>query len=272
MRRMVRNVLVLLLAMAFLAPAVYGANTLDKIKKDVKIVIGVKTDYRPWGFLDPSGKYVGMEIDMAYDIAKRLGVKPELVTVQSGNRNEFLLAGKIDLILATMSESPARRQVLGIIDPGYYAGGTNILAKKSMGFKKWNDLRGKKVSGIQGAYYNRRVGELYGPEILSFPGIAEALTDLENGNCVAFLQDSTLIESMLNSRDPKWAGYEMPLPTEDERTWHMAVLKDEVDGPYGQFFKNLVIEWHKAGYLIELNKKWKLSPVPFLEEMHKKYK
>lgn len=272
MRGMVRSVLVLLLAMALWVPVAYGANTLDKIKKDGKIVIGVKTDYRPWGFLDPSGKNVGMEIDMAYDIAKRLGVKPELITVQTGNRNEFLLAGKIDLILAALSDSPARRQVLGFIDPAYNAGGTNILVKKSAGFKKWNDLRGKKICATQGAYYNRRVSELYGPEILSFPGIAEALTDFENGNCVALLQDSTLIGSMLSSGDSKWVGYEMPLTTEDERGWHMAVLKDEADGPYGQFFKNLVIEWHKSGYLIELNKKWKLSPVPFLEEMHNKYK
>jgi len=272
MRGMVRSVMVLLLAMALWVPVAYGANTLDKIKKDGKIVIGVKTDYRPFGFLDPSGKNVGMEIDMAYDIAKRLGVKPVLITTQSGNRNEFLLTGKVDLILCTMSETPARRQVLGFIDPSYYAGGTNILAKKSMGFKKWNDLRGKKVCGTQGAYYNRRVGELYGAAILAFPGTMEALTDLQNDNCVAFLQDSTLIESMLSSGDPKWAGYEMPLPTEDSQTWHMAVPKDEVEGPYGQFFKNLVIEWHKARYIIELNEKWKLSPVPFLEEMHKKYK
>ncbi len=107
MERMVRNVLVLLLIVAFGVPVANGASTLDKIKKDGKIVIGVKTDYRPWGFLDPSGKFVGMEMDMAYDIAKRLGVKAELVTVQTGNRNEFLLTRKIDLILATMSENPA---------------------------------------------------------------------------------------------------------------------------------------------------------------------
>ncbi len=146
------------------------------------------------------------------------------------------------------------------------------MAKKSIGFKKWNDLRGKKICATQGAYYNRRVSQLYGAEILAFPGNAEALTDLINGNCVAFLQDSSLIDSMLNSGDPKWTDYEMPLTTEDEKSWHMAVLKDEADGPYGQFFKNLVIEWHKSGYLIELNKKWKLGTVPFLERMHEKYK
>ncbi len=245
-------------------------NTLDKIKTRGEIVIGVKADYKPYGYLDESGKNVGMEIDMAQDLVKRLGVKLKFVNVQTAQRNEFLIQGKIDLILATMSENPQRRAVLGVVDPGYYAGGTNILTRKSNGFSKWEQLRGKKVCATQGAYYNKRVAELYGAEIVAFPGIAEALTDLANGNCVAFLQDSTLIAGMLS--DPKWKDYESPMPTEDEKSWHLAVRKDELDGPFGEFIKGVVIDWHKTGFMLDLEKKWKLSPSPFVKEMYLKYK
>jgi polar amino acid transport system substrate-binding protein len=250
-------------------PAMAG-NTLDKIKSRGEIVIGVKADYRPYGYLDESGKNFGVEIDMAQDLAKRLGVKLKLINVQSGNRNEFLIQGKIDLILATLSDTPQRRAVLGVIDPGYYAGGTNVLTKKSNGFSKWEQLRGKKVCATQGAYYNKRVAELYGVEIVAFPGIAEALTDLANGNCVAFVQDSTLITGWLS--DPKWKDYEMPMPTEDEKSWHLAVPKDELNGPYGEFIKGVVIDWHKTRFLLDLEKKWKFPPSPFVKEMHLKYK
>ena len=51
-----------------------------------KVVIGVKADYKPWGFRDSDGNLVGMEIDMAQDVADALGVKLELVPVQSSNR------------------------------------------------------------------------------------------------------------------------------------------------------------------------------------------
>jgi len=251
------------------APAM-AANTLDKIKTRGEIVIGVKADYRPYGYLDESGKNVGMEIDMAQDLAKRLGVKLKLVNVQTAQRNEFLIQGKIDLILATMSENPQRRAVLGVVDPGYYAGGTSVLTKKSNHFTKWEQLRGKKVCGTQGAYYNKRVAEIYGVEIVAFPGTAEALTDLANGNCVAFLQDSTLITGMLS--DPKWKDYEMPMPTEDEKSWHLAVPKDELNGPYGEFIKDVVISWHKTGFMLDLEKKWQLKPSPYVKEMHLKYK
>lgn len=258
------------LVFTFSAP-VLAADTLAKVKERGEIVIGVKGDYKPWGFLNESGGNIGMEIDMAKDIAKRLGVKPKFVVCQSGNRNEFLIQGKIDLILATMSENPKRRKVLGIVDPGYYSGGTAVMALKSHGFKEWKELKGKKVCGTQGAYYNRRVGELYGVEVVAFPGTAEGLTELQNRNCVAFLQDSTLIAGML-ATDPKWADYETPLPVEDPANWHMAVPKAEQDGPFGKFISDVVKDWHKTGYLIELNTKWKLAPVDYLQKQHEEYK
>jgi polar amino acid transport system substrate-binding protein len=270
MRKLFLVMVLLAVVLVFTFPAIAG-NTLEKIKEKGEIVIGVKGDYKPWGFLDETGKSIGMEIDMANDIAKRLGVKPKFIVVQSGNRNEFLIQGKIDLILATMSENPKRRKVLGIVDPGYYSGGTAILSLKSHGFKKWTDLEGKKVCGTQGAYYNRRVGELYKAEIVAFPGTAEGLTELQAGNCVAFLQDSTLIAGML-ATNPRWADYESPLPVEDPANWHMAVPKKEQDGPYGKFISEMIMDWHKSGFLIEMNSKWGLVPVDFLQQMHEKYK
>jgi polar amino acid transport system substrate-binding protein len=262
--------LVISLTFVFSAPVI-AKDTLTKVKERGEIVIGVKGDYRPWGFLNESGKNIGMEIDMANDIAKRLGVKPKFVVCQSGNRNEFLIQGKIDLILATMSDNPKRRKVLGIVNPAYYSGGTAVLTLKSNGFKKWTDLKDKKVCGTQGAYYNRRVSELYGVNVVAFPGNAESLTELQNRNCVAFLQDSTLIAGML-ATDPKWADYESPLPVEDPADWVMAVPKAEQNGPFGKFISDVVKDWHKTGYLIEMNAKWGLGPVDFLQKMNEKYK
>jgi polar amino acid transport system substrate-binding protein len=258
---------------SFAASAPTAAQTtLDKIKQRGAIVVGVKADYKPWGFLDPSGKVVGMEIDMAQEIAAKLGVKLDLVVTQSANRTDFMQQGRIDLILATMSDNPQRRQVVGIIDPLYYAGGANVLARKSMGFKQWDDLRGRKVCATQGAYYNRPATEKYGADIVAFAGIPEALNALQGGNCVGFLQDNTLIESLLAAGDPKWADYEMPMVTENEQGWGIAVPLAERDGPYGAFIRAMITDWHKSGRLLALEKKWGLKESPFLRAMHEKHK
>jgi polar amino acid transport system substrate-binding protein len=261
----------LMLALALAVPA-SAQDTMATIKQRGTIVVGVKNDYKPWGFVDPSGAIVGMEIDLARDIAEKLGAKLEMVPVIAANRMEFLNQGRIDLVLATMGDTPERRKVVGMIEPDYYAGGTNVLAPKSAGLKQWTDLKGRKVCGVQGAYYNRRVSQLYAPDLVVFPAVPEALNALQGGNCIAFLFDDTLIVSTLAGGDPKWQGYEMPLASEDPQAWAMGVRLADLDAPFGQFLKKLSIDWHKTGKLIELEKKWGIKSSPYLQETHEKLK
>ena len=267
-----RTVLVGALMVGVVSASARAEDTLDKIKQRGTIVVGVKNDYKPWGFVDPSGSIVGMEIDLARDIATRLGVKLEMIPVTGANRMEFLSQGRIDLIVATMGDTPERRKVVGMIEPNYYAGATNVLAPKSAQLKQWADLKGRKICAVQGAYYNRRVTQLYGPDLVVFPAVPEALNALQGGNCVGFLFDDTLIVSTLSAGDPRWQNYEMPLASEDPQAWAMGVRLDDLDAPFGAFLKKTSAEWHKAGTLVELERKWGIKPSPFLQDMHDKYK
>ena len=79
-----------------------AADGIEAIKQRGTLIVGVKADYRPFGFRDPSGAIIGLEPDLAADVAKRLGVKLELVPVVSSNRIEFLQPGKVDLLIATL--------------------------------------------------------------------------------------------------------------------------------------------------------------------------
>lgn len=261
-----------MLVLGAMGTAASAQDTLDAVKKKGTIIFGVKNDYRPWGFLDPSGKIVGLEIDMAQEIANKIGVKIEMIPVTAANRIEFLNQGKIDVILATLGDTPERRKVIGMIEPNYYAGATNVLAKKDSGLKEWKDLAGKKVCGVQGAYYNRRVSELYKPELVVFPAVPEASSALLNGACVAFLFDDTLFSSWLSSGDPKWAGYTMPLVSEDPQPWAIGVRQADLNGPLGKLLSSMSVEWHKTGWLLAEEKKWGIQQSPFLVEMNKKYK
>jgi ABC-type amino acid transport substrate-binding protein len=65
------------------------AGSMDDIKARGELVVGVKTDYPPYGFRDRDGRIVGLEPDLAADLAKRLGVSLKLVAVLSSNRIEF---------------------------------------------------------------------------------------------------------------------------------------------------------------------------------------
>jgi len=248
-----------------MAPA--QADDLSAIKEKGVLVVGAKADYRPFGFLDSSGKIVGFEPDLAADLAKQLGVKLELVPVVASNRIQYLQQGRIDLIIATLSDTPERHKLMNMVEPNYYGAGLNVLAPKSAGFKDWEQLRGKKVCLNQGAYYNKELQTKYGVQGMAFPGTAEAYAALRNGSCVAFAYDDTaLIGELLK---PEWGDYEMPLETIFFVPWSIGARKGEDE--FSKRLSEMVIGWHKSGKIQELEKKWRIKPTTFAKEAHAKY-
>jgi polar amino acid transport system substrate-binding protein len=245
-------------------------DTWKQIMERGTIVIGVKPDYKPWGHLSSDGKLVGMEADMAQDIADTLGVNLELVATKGANRIPFLETGKIDMILATMSDRADRRKVSGVALPNYYTSGTNMMAPKALKLKSWADLRGKPVCGKQGAFYNKKAAEVYGAKIVAFGGSAEGKQALRDRKCIGFLSDDSSILVDLNSGD--WDDFEMPLPTEDDNPWALAVPVPEKDCIFGQFMSGMQYNWLRSGRLIELEAKWGIQPSAFLKEQKERMK
>jgi polar amino acid transport system substrate-binding protein len=266
--RIVRFIAAGLLAMMALGAAAQ-ADVLDDIKKRGTLIVGVKPDYKPFGFRDPSGGIVGIEPDLAADVAKKLGVKLELVPVVSANRMEFLNQGKIDLMIATMSDKPERRKVVQVIEPLYYSDACNILLRKDAPVKSWDDLKGKKLCGTTGAFYNKDIQQKYGPEIASFDGSEKPLLALKNNDCIGYVYDQTFIAGKLTDDDWK-SGYHMPLPGIMETPWAMAVKLGEAN--LQKFMEDISKEWMKSGRIVELEKKWNVPPTDYAKRMHEKAK
>ncbi|MEO1491590.1 MAG: transporter substrate-binding domain-containing protein [Pseudomonadota bacterium] len=251
------------------ATAACSNDVWKKVMERGKVVIGVKADYKPWGFRDESGNLVGMEIDMAMDVAAKMGVEAELVPVQSSNRMQFLEQGKVDMFIATMSDRADRREIVGIPGPNYYTSGTNIMSPKALGFTKWEDLSGKKVCGKQGAFYNKIVEERYDVEVVAFTGNAEAKQALRDKKCVAWVYDDSSIGSDLASGN--WDEFEMPLASEDDNPWGLAVPLAEQSCVFGNFMSGVQYNWHRDGTLIELEAKWGIKPTAYLQEKAERY-
>jgi len=266
----IKTIKTLMVALAISAFSVTTATAdiMETIKERGTLIVGVKADYKPYGFLDSSGAIIGIEPDLAKDVADELGVEVEYVPVVSSNRMQFLEQGKIDLMIATMTDKEDRRKVVQIVDPNYYSSGTNIMSLKSLGLKEWEDLRGKPVCGIQGAFYNKATSQNFGAEIVAFKGTAEAYAALKAGNCAAFVYDDSAIVANVNS--PEWTDYEMPLETIDDAPWGLAVALGEDN--FASFMSDMITDWHASGRILELETKWEVANTPFAKQMHEKFK
>ena len=222
------------------------------------------------GLPNESGELVGMEIDMAREAGAVMGVDVELVPVQSSNRMQFLEQGKIDLMIATMSDRPDRRKIVGIVQPNYYTSGTNILSPKAVGIKNWEELKDKPVCGKQGAFYNKNVEERYGANVVAFTGNAEAKQALRDKKCIAWVYDDSSIMSDLASGN--WNDFEMPLNSEDDNPWGLAVPLGELNCAFGNFISGMTFNWHQSGRLVELEKKWGIQATQYLKDQNERFK
>jgi polar amino acid transport system substrate-binding protein len=233
------------------------------------LIVGVKADYRPFGFRDPSGAIIGVEPDLAADVARRLGVKLELVPVVSSNRIEFLQQGKVDLLIATISDKPERRRVIQAIDPQYYSDFVNVMLPKKSGITDWAQLKGKPVCATSGAWYNKDVARTYGPEIVAFDGSEKPLFALKQGNCIGYVYDQSMLQGKLLDDDWK-ADYALPLKGIMDAPWIMAVALGNTS--LQTMLESTTKDWMKTGFIVDNEKKWGIEPTEYSKAMHEKYK
>ncbi|WP_158809453.1 transporter substrate-binding domain-containing protein [Beijerinckia sp. L45] len=260
-----RGVGLVLAAVSSISVPAAAADGPDAIKARGTLIVGVKPDYRPFSYRDPQGALVGIEPDLAADIAKRLGVKLELVPVVSSNRIEFLQQGKVDLLIATISDKPERRRVIQAIDPPYYADFVNVLLSKKSGIKDWAELKGKPVCATAGAWYNKTIAQTYGAEPLAFDGSEKALFAMKQGNCVGYLYDQTFLQGRM--LDDEWkTDFAMPLKGILETPWIMAVAKG--NDALAQVVVDATKDWAKSGLVVDEEKKWGITPTAYTLGMH----
>ncbi len=263
MRRLVGAIL-LLLSVALATEA--QADELDRIRERGRVRIGVKSDYPPFGQLNPDGIPVGFDADIAAVIAKALGVEPELVPVNSANRLQKLDQGAVDVVVATLADTARRRAVATIVEPNYYASGVNLLAPKSLRVADWPELRGRKVCATQGAYFNATMAQSYLLDLQLFNGTRDAKLALAERRCVGWIYDEPALVPIL--RDPAWADYHMPLKPVLVVPWGIALRLGPEVASLERLIGDLVASWHRDGTLIDLEQKWGLPASAFLARQH----
>ena len=85
-------------------------RTLDDIKADGTINIGVFSDKAPFGYVDENGEYQGYDVYFANKLAEDLGVELNFVSTEAASRIEYLQTGKVDVILANFTVTPERAE------------------------------------------------------------------------------------------------------------------------------------------------------------------
>ena len=108
-------------------------SVLKKIKKSGELVVGTSADYPPLEFTASENgktKYVGVDIELAKDIAKDLGVKLVIKNMSFDSLLVALETGKVDMVISAMTPTPERKQSVAFSKIYYKPSGEYFLVNK----------------------------------------------------------------------------------------------------------------------------------------------
>lgn len=170
------------------------ARTLEEIKKEGKIRIGVFSDKNPFGYVDENGKVQGYDIYFAKRIAKDLlGSEDavEFVYVEAASRVEYLQSGKVDITLANFTVTEERSEKVDFALP-YMKVALGVVSPDSELIKSVDDLDGKNLIVVKGTTAETYFSENYpNVKLTKFDEYQEAYDALADGRGDAFSTDNT---------------------------------------------------------------------------------
>jgi len=199
MKRFLVNVLLILIisfVMVGCAKKEPPMDLYDSIQQRGKLVVGIEKNIQPFSFKGPDGKPQGFEIDIAKEIAKAILTDEnaiEFVVVEPSNRISMLNSGKADMLIATMTITTNRANIVDFSEPYYFAGQT-ILIKRNSSIKSLTDLNSKKVGVAFGTTALEGIKTVApGAQIRGYKTYQEAYNALKADEIDAFASDDTIL-------------------------------------------------------------------------------
>ena len=168
-----------------------GFRTLDEIKESGKIIIGLFSDKKPFGYVDENGEYQGYDVYLARRLAADLGVELEIVSLDAPNRIEYLQSFKVDVVLANFTYTEDRAQQVDFALP-YMKVALGVVSPDAALITEPEQLNGRTLIVSKGTTAETFFEANY-PEVnlLKFDSYTEAYIALIDGRGDALSTDNT---------------------------------------------------------------------------------
>ncbi len=173
-----------------------GDDSLTRIMDKGELVLGLDDSFPPMGFRGDNGEIVGFDIDLAKEVAERLGVTLRLQPIDWDSKVLDLNSRDIDVIWNGLTITPERREQILFSKP-YLANRQIVIVQDDSDIDTKEDLAGA-VVGIQLGSSAENAVNADGATVETFEELAryqdnvQALLDLEVGRVDAVVVDEIL--------------------------------------------------------------------------------
>lgn len=247
---------------AFVLPA--SADKLDDIIASGTLRCAVVLDFPPMGFRDKANNPVGFDVDYCNDLAKALGVTAEIVETPFPERIPALMSGKVDVGVASTSDTLERAKTVGFSIP-YFAFEMVVTANEKSGITSYDTMKGKVVGAVAGTYeaiaLEAQVKEWGEGEFRPYQTQADVFLALSQGQIDATVSTSTV--ATVNVKDGNYPGIKV-VGKAPFNTDYVALFTNREEYGLINYLDLFVNQQIRTGRYAELFNKWIGGEVPNL--------
>ncbi|PKK93713.1 MAG: amino acid ABC transporter substrate-binding protein [Tenericutes bacterium HGW-Tenericutes-6] len=173
--------------------------TLAACGRDENILrVGMDLNYPPFEMVDTDNNPEGISVDIAYALGTYLGREVEIVDTDFGSLIPSLQSGEIDIIIASMSITAARAEIVDFTDPYFYF---KIITLVNKTFAETNNLTEdstvEDLLAIENARYtgiasqvSASIPQSYGKEVTEATDLGTAVETVAQGTADILLMSA----------------------------------------------------------------------------------
>jgi cystine transport system substrate-binding protein len=180
------------------------SDLLQQVKDRGVLKVGVMGTYQPYNFLNKDKQMDGFDVDIAKEIAKRMGVKVEFVSQEFSGMIAGLQTKKFDTVISQMTITPERQKQMDFSDP-YITNNVKVIVRQDNNtIKSVNDFKGKNIGvglGTNDETYLRtvllpKVGNF---DIKTYDDVITSLKDLDAGRIDATINNMYALKPLVET-------------------------------------------------------------------------
>lgn len=149
-------------------------NLLKKVNDEGKLLIGTEGTYPPFTFHDTSGNLTGFDVELAQEVAKRIGVKAEFKETQWDALFAGLEAKRFDMIANQVGIRPDRQEKYDFSDPYITSAAVLVAHKDNDKVQSFEDIKGlNSAQSLTSNYAD--MAKKYGANLVGVEGFTQAV-------------------------------------------------------------------------------------------------
>jgi len=208
--------------------------------------------YPPFNYITETGDVIGFDVDVAEEIATRLGMDMEYVTTSWDGIIEGLRAKRYDAILGSMAITDEREERVDFSVPYYYSG-AQLFVLKDGKYQTTDDIDSSMVAGLVTGTTFEQDAKTLGVRAKLYEDDNQTLLELINGRNDGVITDRVV---GLNAVSQLKGGEKVTALGSVLRTERMGIAFHEDADDLREKVDEVLLEMHKDGTLAEISAKW----------------